>query len=173
MGNIYRKASLDRLSSPEQLDKMIRIASPSLWLAVTGAILIIVSVLVWAIFGSLPENVSISGFYMSDTGVKGAYASYGGTVTEILVEKGQQVEAGDVVAIVENSSLIESATQLKTRMEAIEAITLTSEGDVATSDTAQLLEYKLQYKGRGREPWRGRRPYRIWRRWSRRCSPCR
>lgn len=149
MGNIYRKASLDRLASPEQLDKMIRIASPSLWIAVAGAVLVVVSVLGWAIFGSLPENASVNGIYMSDTSVRSAYASYGGTVEELLVSKNQQVEAGDVVAVVTNSSLNSNAQQIKDRMEAVEKITLTSEGDVSTSDTAQLLEYKIQYSHAG------------------------
>lgn len=149
MGNIYRKASLDRLASPEQLDKMIRIASPSLWIAVAGAALVVVSVLVWSVFGSLPENASVSGIYMSDAGVRSEYASYGGTVSELLVQKDQEVKAGDVMAVVVNSSLDSNAEQIRDRIKAAEAVTLTSTGDAATPDTVQLLEYKIQYNNAG------------------------
>jgi len=31
MSNIFRKAALERLASPEQLDKMIKITSPMVW----------------------------------------------------------------------------------------------------------------------------------------------
>lgn len=36
--NIYRKSMLERMSSPEQLDKMIVITSPSFWLALAGGV---------------------------------------------------------------------------------------------------------------------------------------
>ena len=149
MANIYRKASLDRLASPEQLDKMIRIASPSLWIALAGAGLVIISVLIWAIFGSLPDNVAISGLYMTNTGNLGNYATYGGKVTEILVEKDQHVEAGDVLAVVENEDTDITVQQLKDRIEAVEKVTLTSTNDEATSDNTQMLQYKQQYQQAG------------------------
>lgn len=149
MGNIYRKASLDRLSSPEQLDKMIRIASPSLWISVVGAGLVVACVLVWALFGKLPDNVSVSGLYMSNTEVQGAYASYGGKVQELRVKKDQQVQAGDVIAVIVNEDSKLAMDQLKERIAGVEAVTLTSENDQATSDNSQLLEYKQQYKTAG------------------------
>lgn len=149
MANIYRKASMDRLASPEQLDKMIRIASPSLWIALAGAGLVIISVLIWAIFGSLPDNVAISGLYMTNTGNLGNYATYGGKVTEILVEKDQHVEAGDVLAVVENEDTDITVQQLKDRIEAVEKVTLTSTNDEATSDNTQMLQYKQQYQQAG------------------------
>ncbi|MGI6069853.1 MAG: HlyD family efflux transporter periplasmic adaptor subunit [Blautia sp.] len=149
MGNIYRKASIDRLASPEQLDKMIRIASPSLWIAVAGAGLVVVCVLVWAIFGRLPENVSVSGLYMTNTGNLGNYATYGGTVTDILVQKNQEVQPGDVLAVVKNEDTNLTVAQLQERIAAVEGVTLTSKKDTATSDNTRLLEYKLQYQQAG------------------------
>lgn len=146
MGNIYRKASIDRLASPEQLDKMIQIASPSLWIAVVGAGIIVISVLCWAIFGRLPENVSISGLYMANSETQGAYATYGGKVTEVMVSKNQKVEAGDVLAVITNEESDLTVTQLEERIQAVEAVTLTSKNDQATSDNSKLLEYKLQYQ---------------------------
>lgn len=140
---------MDRLASPEQLDKMIRIASPSLWIALAGAGLVIISVLIWAIFGSLPDNVAISGLYMTNTGNLGNYATYGGKVTEILVEKDQHVEAGDVLAVVENEDTDITVQQLKDRIEAVEKVTLTSTNDEATSDNTQMLQYKQQYQQAG------------------------
>lgn len=140
---------MDRLASPEQLDKMVRIASPSLWVAVAGAGIVIASVLIWGIFGRLPDNVSVNGLYMSNTGVQGAYASYGGKVSEVLVSKDDQVKAGDVVAVVVNESSDTSIEQIKERINAVEAVTLTSKNDTATSDNTQLLEYKLKYETAG------------------------
>lgn len=36
MSNLYRKSALDKLSSPEQVDKMIQITSPMFWIAALG-----------------------------------------------------------------------------------------------------------------------------------------
>lgn len=149
MAGIYRKSSLDRLASPEQLDKMIQIASPSLWLAVAGAGLVMLTVLIWAIFGRLPDNQEISGIYMSSSNVQGVYSTYGGKVSQVAVSKNDYVEEGDVIAVITNDSAGLSAEQLEERIQAVESVTLTSENDQATSDNTQLLEYKLQYQQAG------------------------
>ncbi|MEG1947059.1 MAG: HlyD family efflux transporter periplasmic adaptor subunit [Lachnospiraceae bacterium] len=145
MGNIYRKASIDRLSSPEQLDKLIQITSPSLWISVVGAAIVVASALIWAIFGTLPENVDINGIYMSDAGTQSIYAATGGTVISVPIEKNQKVKKGDTVAVVADEKNEIIVQQLKDRIRAVESVTLTSQGDVATSDNAKMLECKMQY----------------------------
>lgn len=62
---VYRKSLLERISSPEQLDKMIVITSPSYWLAILGGAFIIVAALVWPILGSIPINMETTGIFVS------------------------------------------------------------------------------------------------------------
>ena len=62
---VYRKTLLERISSPEQLDKMIVITSPSYWLAILGGAFIIVAALVWSIWGSIPINMETTGIFVS------------------------------------------------------------------------------------------------------------
>ena len=62
---VYRKSLLERISSPEQLDKMIVITSPSYWLAILGGAFIIVAALVWSILGSIPINMETTGIFVS------------------------------------------------------------------------------------------------------------
>ena len=62
---VYRKSLLERISSPEQLDKMIVITSPSYWLAILGGAFIIVAALVWSIWGSIPINMETTGIFVS------------------------------------------------------------------------------------------------------------
>ncbi len=61
--NIYRKTSLERISSPEQLDQMLTLTPPATWLAVAGGILCTAAVLLWAFLAWIPEKVSASGIY--------------------------------------------------------------------------------------------------------------
>ena len=42
MSDLYRKTAIDKLSSPEQLDKMIRVTPPMFWIAAIGGGLILV-----------------------------------------------------------------------------------------------------------------------------------
>ena len=71
MAEIFRKSSLEKLSSPEQLDKMIVITPPSFWIALAGAGVIIVAALVWSILGRLPINVEATGIYINQKGISG------------------------------------------------------------------------------------------------------
>ena len=73
MSKVFRKSALDKLSSPEQLDRMIVIVSPSFWLFLAGAALIIVTALLWSIFGRLPINVDTQGIYINEEGVRNIY----------------------------------------------------------------------------------------------------
>lgn len=61
MSNIYRKKAIDRLSSPEQLDKMIPITKPTTWLAMLGIGLIAISVITWAMCGEIVETYTMQG----------------------------------------------------------------------------------------------------------------
>ena len=63
---IFRKSLLERISSPDQLDKMIVITSPSFWLAVIGGAVIIAVVLAWSIFGTLPMHMETTGVLVSE-----------------------------------------------------------------------------------------------------------
>ena len=59
--SIFRKQSLDRVNSPEELNDYIRTANPGAWLTVAAAVILLVSVLVWGIFGSLDSTTAANG----------------------------------------------------------------------------------------------------------------
>jgi len=51
--NIFRQKSLDRVSSPEDLDKYIKTTTPSLWLLLASIIIFLVGIIVWATVGKI------------------------------------------------------------------------------------------------------------------------
>lgn len=59
--DIFRKKAVDRVTSPEQLNDYIHVTSPSIWMLLTGIILILVGAIVWGIFGNLYTTVNGSG----------------------------------------------------------------------------------------------------------------
>lgn len=44
---LYRKESLDRIQSPEQLNDYLRVTNPSVWILLIAVILLLVGLLVW------------------------------------------------------------------------------------------------------------------------------
>lgn len=50
---IFRQKSVDRVSSPEQLDGYLKVTSPSVWLILIGIIIILVGAIAWSAFGKL------------------------------------------------------------------------------------------------------------------------
>lgn len=59
--DIFRKKAVDRVTSPEQLNDYIHVTSPSIWMLLTGIILILVGAIVWGIFGNLYTTVNGAG----------------------------------------------------------------------------------------------------------------
>lgn len=55
--NIFRKKSLERVSSPEQLNDYVRVSNPGVWMVLTGAVILLIGVCVWGIFGRLETKL--------------------------------------------------------------------------------------------------------------------
>ncbi len=60
--SIFRKKSLERVTSPEQLNDYIRVTTPSVWIILAATLILIIGTLVWAVFGKILVN--------TDSGVK-------------------------------------------------------------------------------------------------------
>lgn len=54
--SIFRKKSLEQISTPEQLDDYIKVTKPSVWVVLIATIILIAGVLVWAVFGKIEVN---------------------------------------------------------------------------------------------------------------------
>ena len=56
--SIFRKKSLDRMSSPEQLNDYIKVTNPSVWILLGAIIVLLLGGVIWGIFGQLETTVS-------------------------------------------------------------------------------------------------------------------
>lgn len=50
---LFRQKSLDRVSSPEQLDAYMKVSSPGIWMILGAVIILLAGVFVWSVFGRL------------------------------------------------------------------------------------------------------------------------
>lgn len=58
---LFRKSSLDGISSPERLNDYIKVSNPSIWLVLAALFMLLAAVFVWGFTGSLPTAVSAEG----------------------------------------------------------------------------------------------------------------
>lgn len=58
---LFRKSSLERISSPEQLNEYIRATSPMLWVVLAGLLVLVLAAGIWSVTATLPETVTLEG----------------------------------------------------------------------------------------------------------------
>lgn len=58
---LFRKSSLESISSPEQLNDYIKVSHPSIWLVLTALFILLAAVFVWGFTGSLPTTIDAQG----------------------------------------------------------------------------------------------------------------
>ncbi|MGE5398638.1 MAG: hypothetical protein ACM3MK_14020 [Chitinophagales bacterium] len=93
---IFRKTSLERLSSPEQLDQLMMITNPKGWFALVGVFCLLAVLVFWCIFGLITIKVDANGIITND---QDASANKLQAVLYLPFEKGQQVTPGMLVQL--------------------------------------------------------------------------
>ena len=56
---LFRSKSLEKISSPEQLNDYISVTTPAVWMLLSGIILILIGAVVWGIFGELDTRLTV------------------------------------------------------------------------------------------------------------------
>jgi hypothetical protein len=91
--SIFRKQSLDRVNSPEQLNDYIKTSSTNVWLTISAVLILIVSFFVWMFFGALDTTVTVDGVSKNNSVI-----CFTDNVGEIKVN--QKVRLGEVTGTV-------------------------------------------------------------------------
>ena len=107
---IFRKVSLERLSSPEQLDTLMQVTSPKGWVALLALCGLSLVAIGWGIFGSIPTKVKGSCILVRPGGVFEIVTPGLGRLADISVDVGDSVQEGQMIARIER---LDSLTQIK------------------------------------------------------------
>ena len=98
---LFRQEALDRLSSPDQLDQLMRVADPKRWIALAAIGALVAGVVVWGFVGRIDSTVQADCVIIPRGGTYDVVTTSSGTVAEVLVQHGDQLAAGEEVAVVE------------------------------------------------------------------------
>jgi len=102
---VFRKVSLERMSSPEQLDQMMQVTTPKGWVVLLALIILVVFAIFWGIFGSISTKVTGMGILIKRGGVFNIGTDSHGQVLDLKFTVGETVHKGDLVAIVDQPDL--------------------------------------------------------------------
>ena len=109
---IFNQKAAEKLRSPDDLDKYVRVANPSVWVALIACIALLAGLLAWGVFGAVTTSVTTTGVCVNGQAMcflsakdvakvdAGDVASVGGepmTVAEVATVPLSRTEAGKIL----------------------------------------------------------------------------
>ena len=88
---VFRKKSVDKVKSPENLNEYIRVVNPSLWILLASIIILLAGICIWGALGTIETKTAVTGTILDGTAI--FYAD--SDLTESVSER---LESGDVVS---------------------------------------------------------------------------
>ena len=64
---VFRKETLERISSPEQLTDYLRITNPGVWVILSAVILLLAGLFAWSMIGTLETTATVKVIVSNDT----------------------------------------------------------------------------------------------------------
>ena len=96
---IFRKKSLDKVKSPENLDEYIRVSNPGVWLLLVSIIVLLAGAFVWGVFGQIESSAEAS--VQVKNGVAVCYIGEGDASS---IQNGMAVKFGGFEAVISDVS---------------------------------------------------------------------
>lgn len=136
---LFRQAALDRLATPEQLDRALYTTTAKGWLALLMLALIAAAVGVWSVVGEISSFVPAQGIFLNRSGkIVDAMATGTGVLNEITVSVGDKVDKGSLVAIAVNEETVERyhsvMARIRERQAALDAFRKSESEEGAITD---------------------------------------
>ena len=85
----YRQEALDHMSSPDQLDQLLRITSPAAWLALLALGALLAVALLWGVFGTVTETAQTQAVLVRSNPIVDIRAPRTGQLAVLNAEAGE------------------------------------------------------------------------------------
>ncbi|MCE2389907.1 MAG: HlyD family efflux transporter periplasmic adaptor subunit [Proteobacteria bacterium] len=117
----------------QQLDHLLRVTAPHERLVLAGIGLILFSLGVWALFGSIVRSVELDGVLIEPGKRHEVVSTEPGHLIEFLAAPGQRIAAGEVIARQSVPELQRETDLLRDRVAQLESESQASNGDAGSS----------------------------------------
>ena len=105
--SIFREVALERLSSPEELDRLLKVTDSKAWIAQLTIFALTMVALVWGFSGRVPSVVSGQGVIVRRGGVLNVVSAGSGVVAQLKVKVGDKIKEGQIIAEVAQPAMLE------------------------------------------------------------------
>jgi hypothetical protein len=97
-GKLFREEALAKLDSLDDLDRLVTVTSLRAWLSLGAIGLLMLAGLLWAVFGTMPSSLEVSGILLRGGRVLRAESPAGGMLEAFLVAPGSVLSVGQPLA---------------------------------------------------------------------------
>lgn len=113
----FRKEALTKLSSPDDLDRLMPVTDSRGWIVLLASGILLVAVIIWGFFGSVPVTISGEGITMMTGTIDAIFLRTNGVLRQFTVRGGDIVQSGQVIGVVEHPELKESVENARSETE--------------------------------------------------------
>jgi len=113
---IFRKAALEKLSTPEKLDQLIKIISLKSWLVLLTIALALFTAIGWSFTGRIKTKLQATGVLLGGE-VYNIVSNTNGQLINLKVGIGDTIKQGDVIAEVEQPELLQRIAASEATLE--------------------------------------------------------
>lgn len=100
---LFSKEAMDKLRSPERLDMLFPITTPTGWVMIAAILVLLFSIVLWSILGAFTVQATGMGLIMDSAGVVNVSHISGGKVSAVYIKTGQRIHGGDLIAQLEQA----------------------------------------------------------------------
>jgi hypothetical protein len=111
--SLFRKSSIERISTPERLNEYVKITHPGVWSVLLGCLALLVAVGFWGVYGSIPDSINAIGVMFPQNGITQVIPIAGGRISDMRVKVGDFVEAGQIIAVIPQEDLVRRINELR------------------------------------------------------------
>lgn len=102
---LFRARALERLSSPDNLEQLMPVASALDWLVIVVTGLLLACVVVWSLAGRVPTIAAGRGVILRPRQVMQSQTATAGKILALKVRVGDHVRQGDLIATIDQSDI--------------------------------------------------------------------
>ncbi|MEM6401052.1 MAG: NHLP bacteriocin system secretion protein [Cyanobacteria bacterium P01_D01_bin.116] len=113
---IFRQQSLEGLSSPERLDRLMQVVTPKDWLPLAGLAVFGILGIVWSVKGTIPITVNGKGVLINPRQVVQFQSPISGQLQSLNIRNGQCVKKDDILGIINPSDIKQQLQQQRDKM---------------------------------------------------------
>ncbi len=108
----FRKSALEKLSTPEKLDQLIKVTGPKAWIALFTVFIALVTGICWSVMGTVKTKLNATGVVLGGE-VHEVVATSQGQLVKLHVSIGDDVKKGDIIATIQQPELYQQIEDAK------------------------------------------------------------